>query len=431
MSIKAKQDSLDKLLKELEQGQKEMSAGPVSQQRGEELEAKALEAEALQAEIKQFNRLAGVIGAGRAVDSPILPTGQPASKGSPDEVVGYLTLGEAFTQSDEYKSFAAQGFPAAREIVIPFDGARFTKSFGHGKVPVTRKDLEQKAVSVTANVIRRDRDMDSVRLPADQDRLLIRDVLNVAQTDSNMIEYLTWTLTRAAAPVADGDVKPEANLAADTATAPVRTIAVTTPITEQMLQDVPNVQNTIDNELTYDLKKVEEQQIVWGAGTGQNLLGFFGAGSGVALGRTVAGDTLIDLIKRSQTDVIVAGGDPNAVAIDPVDWETVILTKGTDNHYIWTIVTDDNGSRLWGMRVIETVAMREPGTFTTNERRFLVGDFRRGATLWDRQQAAMQIGWVNDQFRRNQRTIRLEERLAFGIKRPFYFRYRITQARVA
>jgi HK97 family phage major capsid protein len=81
--------------------------------------------------------------------------------------------------------------------------------------------------------------------------------------------------------------------------------------------------------------------------------------------------------------------------------------------------------------VVETIAAREPGSYTTNERRLIVGDFRRGAKLWDRQQKAVQIGWINDQFTRNQRTIRVEERVAFGVRRPAAFRYRITQARVA
>jgi HK97 family phage major capsid protein len=355
----------------------------------------------------------------RAVERTPLP-GEGKAKESPEDVVGYLSLGEAFTNSREFKNFAAQGFPAAREIVTPFAGSFFQGKAG--VIPVTRKQLEQKDITVGDGVIRATRDGDTVRF-AERDRLMIRDLLNVSRTDSNSVEYVTLeSATRAAAPVADGDLKPQSALEFGSATAPVRTIAVTIPVTEQQLQDVPQIQNTIDTELTWDLKKAEEEQLVWGDGTGQNLLGIFET-PGVEAGREETGDTIIDIVRRSMTDVIMAGLEPNGTVMSPLDWEQALLTKGGDEHYIWAVVTDENGHRLWGTRVVETVAMHAPGTA---ERRILTGDFRRGATLWDRQQAGMQIGWVNDQFRRNQRTIRVEERLAFGVKRPAAFRYHVT-----
>lgn len=426
--MKKKADDLAKLLTELDAGQKEMAAGPLTQARGEELEAKAKEAESLQAALDQFQRISGLTARGREVVDPILPSAGE-SKGK-DEVVGYLSLGEAVTSSPEFKAALERGFPATQSVLVSLDGANLHRKGGAGLIPVTRGQIESKAVTVGAGTLRPTRDPENVRLNQEQDRLLIRDLLNVSRTDGSSVEYITWTLTRAAAPVAEGGAKPEAGLTSALATSPVRTIAVHTPISEQGLQDIPDVQNTIDNELTWDLKKTEEQQLLWGAGTGANILGLFNA-PGVAAGRTVGGDTLIDMARRSMTDVVMAGGDPNGIVVHPLDWESMVLAKATTNEYVWVVVTDATGPRLWGARVVETVAAAEPGTFTANERRMLVGDFRRGGTIWDRQGVTTEIGYVNAQFTQNMRTIRVEERLAFGVKRPHFFKYRITVAHAA
>lgn len=366
---------------------------------------------------------------GNLVDRVSLPASaageQKSRAGSPDDVVGYVSMGEAFTASEAYRGFAAQGMPAGHQAIAQFDTATGGRKSHRGFVPVTRKMLESKAIpTIGAGVIPVDRDPDVVRF-AERRPATIRDVLNVSNTTSNSIEYtVISSFTNSAAPVAEGAVKPEAALAMASATAPVRTLAHWIPVTEQQLADVPQLQNTIDVEMRWGLQMVEEQQLVWGDGLGQNLLGILNT-PGVVAGRSVTDDTIIDLARRAMTDVALASLQPNAVLMHPIDWETAQLTKATDGMYVWAIVTNDNGSRIWGARVIETMAMQAPGT---TERRMVVGDFLRGATLWDRQQAAVQVGWKNDDFIRNLRTLRAEERLAFGVKRPAAFRYRITQA---
>jgi len=361
---------------------------------------------------------------------PAQPMEEKRREENPDEVVGELTLGRAFTSSREFKhweSSARPRQPISAEIRADFGNEHV---IGPVRVPLTRKQAEEKAITIGANVIQRDRTTSVVRLPAEHDEMTIRNLLNIRQAQSNVVEYMTYTGTEPAGMmVAEGGLKPEATQTADTATATVRTIAVTQKVSENMLQDVPFIENMIDNELTYFVRRQEQSQIVWGNGTGENLLGFMSAG--IPLGRTVAADTLIDLIRRSITDVQIAGGTPNGIALDPLDWETIQLTKATTNEYIWVNVVTDNGNQLWGLRVIPTVAMREPGTFTTNERRFLVGDFQRGATLHVRQGIQVEAGFVNDDFQRNRRTIRVEQRVALTVERPHFFRYRVTQARVA
>lgn len=425
--LKEKKANLDKLIGELETGQKEMQAGPLTQARGEELEGKAKEAESIQAELKRYELVTGAARLGRQVDDPLLPT--DGEEKSDADVVGYRTVGEAFVNSPEFKQFRESGMPQGNSAPMQI------KDIHSGRIPVTRREvLEGKAVAtIGANVVRPSRDGDFVRT-TEQDRLTIRDVVNVGQTDSSSVEYVVLTsTTRAAAPVAESALKPEGTLALGTATAPVRTIAVWMPVTEQQLQDVPQLRGIIDNELNYDLDKVEEEQIVWGTGVGQNLLGIMN--SGISAARAVGGDTIIDSIRRMITDIAVAGGAANAVLIDPLDMETVVLNKATTNQYIWVVAPGADGAqRIWSLRPVETVAMRQPATLgggpTTLARRVLVGDFLRGATLWDRQQSNIAVGYINDQFIRNQRTIRAEERVAFGVKRPLFFRYLQTQANV-
>jgi len=434
----SRKSELNRILTEAKSIQDRFKGQSMPQNEGEKFEALCIEAKAIQDEFERESKLRKIESGARVVDEPVLPSAtKAADKGSPDEIVGYVSLGEAVTKSAEWAQFKARGFQSSGDFVMTFAGGSFLidrsgkKFLQHGIVPVTRKDLESKAVpTLGASVISPTRIAETVRF-AQQDRLQVRSLLNISQTDSNAIEYTTMSAsTRAAAPVADSALKPEAAMTLGTATAPVRTIAVWIPITEQQLQDLPQLQNIINVELTWDLGKTEEEQVLWGSGTGQNLLGIFQT-PGVAAGRTVGGDTVIDQVRRMITDILVAGLEPNGVVMDPMDFETAVLAKGTDNRYIWSVVTEDNVHRLWSLPVVETVAAREPGAYTTNERRVLVGDFIRGATLWDRQQAGVSVGWKNDDFIRNLRTIRAEERLAFGVKRPAAFRYRITQARVA
>ncbi len=422
---------------ELEKGAEELKAG-VSQTRGEELEAKAKEAEALQGEIDQAERIIGLAAKGRKVDNPALP-GSPnspadikAAVGSPDgsPIVGYISAGDAFANSPEFKSYMENG--SAQAGSAPMRVGSFHKR--NGFIVVTQKMVEQKAVPVVgADVIQPDRIADVVRT-AEPQRLRMRDILDQSRTGAPSVEYVTIVSSpAAAAPVAAEATKPEAAMELGTATSTVRTLAVHIPVTEQMLSDTPQISGLINGELMFDLKRLEERQFLWGSGAGQNLQGLLTLG-GVPL--ITRGAQNLDRVRAGITDVTLNGYEPNGVVIHPLDWEAIVLLKGTDNRYLWTIVTDPatGQSRVWGLSVVETAGAQKPtigGGNTTYERNMLVGDFRRGATIYDREDAAVQVGWINDQFVKNMRTIRAEERLAFAIKRPKAFAKYVTQAEAA
>lgn len=240
-------------------------------------------------------------------------------------------------------------------------------------------------------------------------QLTIRDLLSQSRTNSNAIEYVRETgYTNAAAPVAETTQKPESTLEFNLATVPVRTIAHWVHASKQILDDAPMLQSYIDNRLRFGLAIVEENQILAGDGTGQNMLGLIP--EAIPYNRPTTG-TKIDVIRRSITQVRLSEYRADAVVMHPADWEEIELTKTTEGAYVWGSPSGLLVPRIWGLRVVDTTAIAED--------HFLTGAFKLAATYFDREDAAVQISDQDrDNFITNMITIRAEERGAVVVWRP-------------
>lgn len=436
--------ALKKLLGEIKKVQDEYKGKRMPEDVATSVEAKVTEAQALQAELDREAKITGALAeleakAGRIPD-PILPNDdQPDETKNGNRILqiknrpnAYVRLGDFVIMSKGLQDFKAAGKPKA-----PFRLAEVPSMFGRkgeSTILVGLNDQqinEFKAVPTFGDaVIEPQRVADVVRV-TENDRLQLRDVLDVQRTNSDAVKYTRIvSYTRGAATVANSALKPEATLDLDSVTEAVRTVAVHMPVEEQQLDDYPQLSGIINGELLYDVNKHLEELVIYGDGVGENFNGILND-PGVLDARSQGGDTLIDIARRGITDVRRAGYEPNAILVDPLDWEEIVLAKGTDNRYVWVVVTDGATQRLWAVPVIETVAMEDFQGDATERRHLLVGDFQRGATLWDRMDASISVGWVNDQFIRNQRTILAELRAAFGVKRPGAFRKHETQEAVS
>jgi len=242
--------------------------------------------------------------------------------------------------------------------------------------------------------------------------MTIRDLLSVGRTTSNSIEFVQETgFTNNAAPVAEGAQKPESSLEFTLQTTPVRTIAHWIQASKQILQDVPALQSYIDTRMRFGLEIEEEDQILSGDGTGQNLLGLIPQATPFDVARVRAGDTRIDVVRRAMTQVRLAEYRADAIVLHPSDWEEIELTKTDDGAYVWANPRGLLGPTLWGLPVIDTTAVEEG--------EFLVGNFQMAAMLWDREESVVDISTEDrDNFIKNMVTIRAEERLALEVSRP-------------
>ena len=356
-----------------------------------------------------------------------------ADAGGQGRALSAKTLGEMFTASEDFQTFKKSGsatMPQAWEMEAK-------DMIGLGNYE--KKDVFTGGLTGAVNPNGFGSVQFDPAVPRAQRATRVRSLFPVAGTSANLIDYFrvlgfaegadgrgnakTVADRRAAngtgAPVGDATdvfgIKPKSNLKFQSAQAPVRTIAHWGAAHRNVLADEPQLQATINNELLYGLALAEDDQILNGDGTGENLLGILKTPN-IQLYTQAAGDRRSDALRRAATLSVIANYPGTGYVLHPFDWEEIELQKATgDGQYMLvTNVAVGATTAVWRQPVVETPAMPE-GTFLT-------GAFGIGAQLYDRQVASIRIAEQHaDFFVRNAVVILAEERLALAVKRPESF----------
>ncbi|WP_312973568.1 phage major capsid protein [Atlantibacter sp.] len=249
-------------------------------------------------------------------------------------------------------------------------------------------------------------------------RLFIRDLIAPGRTKSNTIYWVQQTgFTNNAKVVPENTTKPYSDIAFAEKITPVRTIAHLFKAAKQILDDMPQLQSTIDAELRYGLKYVEEQEILFGDGTGAHLDGIVPQASAYAAAFSVEQQNGIDDLRLAMLQAQLARFPASGHVLHFTDWAKIELSKDTLGRYILANPAALTGPTLWGLPVVATEAAAFLG-------KFLTGAFNAGAQIFDREDANVVISTENaDDFEKNMISIRCEERLALAVKRPEAFIY--------
>lgn len=231
-------------------------------------------------------------------------------------------------------------------------------------------------------------------------------------TQSSVVYMEETTFTNNAAEVAEGAVKPEAALALTEQSSPVRKIAVLLPVTDEQLDDVPQVQGYINNRLPFMVRQRLNTQLLTGNGTAPNLEGLLNV-SGIQT-QAKGADPTPDAVYKAMVKVMTTGqAMPDAAVFNPLDWQDVRLLRTADGIYIWGSPSEAGPERIWGLRV----ALAQGLTENTG----VVGDFGNFSELAVRRGLTVDVGFVDDDFARNQRHFRAEMRAAVIFYRPAAF----------
>jgi len=332
------------------------------------------------------------------------------------------TLGEMFVASEGYKAVQARGFTGEWTTGAMEFGTKGTLLEGSGSpgsgTGGAFLTVPQVIPGVTTKLFQ---------------RLTVADLLASGQTSGNTLRYIVeGTATSAAAGVAEAGAKPESTLGLSTVDEPVKKIATTLTVSDEMLEDEAQVQSYINSRLSLFVQIEEERQIVRGAGTNE-LVGLMAATRGINIyaGGTAAGNKAVQAFKAMNGTRGSSFLEPSGWVIHPTDWQDIRLLTDTAGQFFgggpfmgpYGNGTDMQQSGqvngvvdyLWGKPVVVTTALGGAGTA-------LCGAFETGAQLWRREGITVEATNSHaSYFDNNLERIRAEERLGLAVYRPNAF----------
>lgn len=231
---------------------------------------------------------------------------------------------------------------------------------------------------------------------------------------SNPLTWVEWRPKEGGpAPTAESASKPLMDWTYQIGTANAKTIAVLAYVTKQSLLNRAQFADEVNNELLVNLADELDYQALLGDNTGENLNGintiaktFTGAG----LAGEVQDANIFDVIRAGILQVRKGnkattgygrrtGFLPNYVLISPDRAAEMDLTKDANGQYILPPFSTQDGQIIKGVRVIDNDFLDADD--------FLIGDF--STALFNFVEGiTLESGYINDQFAKNQMTIRAE-----------------------
>jgi HK97 family phage major capsid protein len=245
--------------------------------------------------------------------------------------------------------------------------------------------------------------------------LRVRDVLFSSPTSQPLIYFIKVNAPMVnASPQVETVAKFENAVTFTVDSEEVRTLATWIPAAKQIMDDFAELEAYIRATLPYYVNRLEEQQLLTGDGTVQNLNGLVTQATAFNTALVAGTWQRFDIIGRAIQQVTVADElPPSFIVLHPADWWSIRLTKDGDGRYIFgdpqSPLTNPN---IFGLSVVSTTAMAA-GTF-------LVGSGDAAASqIRDRMAMQVEISTEHsDYWTRNMVAIRAEKRLALVVLRP-------------
>jgi hypothetical protein len=343
------------------------------------------ECKSLDARIEDFTALAesrakfnGLVGRRQEVTERVERTNLRAAAETTDDAppapkVDLRSWGERVIESPEFTAFSGSGTS--------------------GKIHVPGFLESRAAIDTTTLAI------PPYRLPGEVGPVPLTPLLsNIGRvrTSAGTVEFLAWAPNppSAAAAVAEGAVKPEADITPTPTPLSLTTYAHWKAITRQALEDLPQVRSIVENRLRQGLLIALETAAAAAINaatldTTASPAGDFSGGIRAGLG-----------------EVQARGYNPNAVLLNPADFAALDVAAAAGAN-----AGPNAPSAYWGLRPVAVASVAVGTAF--------VGDFNTGVTWFDRGDEAVYLSDSHaDYFVRNLLVILAEVRAAFAVTEP-------------
>lgn len=338
----------------------------------------------------------------RQADDDARNKGQGARSARVGAETEYRTLGQQVIDAEGYEEWAKSGkrtpFNAETRNLIGGFTAGAYDSGADGWLPVGSPELH------VGSIQRR--------------RLYLRDLMSVQSTGLRIVPYVRETSQTTnetgAAMTSEGSAKAEVTATFETYNAIIEKITAWLPITDEIATDAPTLRGYIDTRLVYMLGVREESQVITGNGSSPNLLGLDNITPQTQ--SAVSGD-LPATVGQAIGKVENVDGEATAAILNPIDYwvaATKRYANQFDNGFGGGAPGSVAGNITWGLPAVRTRSVASTVGY--------VGDFRMGATLFDRQQTTIRVSdQHSDYFIRNLQVVLAEKRVGVAWHRADLF----------
>lgn len=240
----------------------------------------------------------------------------------------------------------------------------------------------------------------------------IRDIISQGTTDSNLVKFIReYSYTDAAGVTSEGAEYKQEDFTLKAIDAAVQKITNYIVLSEEMLEDVNGLTSYIMARLPEKLRNKEDEVILTDSTYGIITLATAYVDN-LADAKVQRIDVLVDAIRQVASKEYKATG----ILLHPSDATKIKLTKDDNGQYIYPWVFVNEQPSIDGVPIYTSTAMTSGA--------FLVGDFKRGAQIFDRRQLAIEFSNQNeDNFIKGMVTVRGHERIAICVYRPNAFIY--------
>ena len=257
--------------------------------------------------------------------------------------------------------------------------------------------------------------------------LRVQDLLASGTTSSTSVSYVIESAFQdLTGTVSEKGAIPQLDLTLTRRQDNVSKVANIAKPTVEMFQDAEQFQAYLQNRMTFGLQRKTEQQLLNGTGTTPDLQGLLNrAGLAPAI-VTTAGLTAVKIMEGIFNQITFlrtnAFIEPDAIVINPTDWQTIRLGKDAQGQYYaggpftgaYGQPGPANVSNLWGYKTVITTAMAQ-GTA-------LVGSFQECAQVFNRRGIVLDMtNSNNNDFETDLITLKATTRLALACYRPAGF----------
>jgi HK97 family phage major capsid protein len=218
--------------------------------------------------------------------------------------------------------------------------------------------------------------------------IAIVDMVPMLPTDQTSINFMEeTTFTNNAAEKAESTATTAADLIGEAAlvlserTNPVEWLPVFIPVTIQQMEDVAGIEAYVDSRLQYMLRARLDSQILNGDGNTPNLKGTLNIGGSLqtqAKGTDPTPDAIYKLFTKLRT---VGFAEPSVLFINPNDWQDIRLLRTADGVYIWGSPMEAGPERIWGVPVVQSMAVVENTGIAGDYTQFSALYTKRGISL--------------------------------------------------